>query len=134
MPHTVLNMNAISKQNAAMDISRENPFNYCMLNSSCNSQSHTFTTAVPYYDVINQLQTEYLTLEHNIGLELEHELILNGQYVINTGQTDVVNYTVAPLKTQRDYARQAQTKIQVEDVEHGNYMATIQFARPFDYR
>ena len=60
---------------------------------------------------------------------------MNGQYAaVNAGQTDVVNYTVAPLKTQRDYARQTQTKIQVEDVEHGNYMATIQFARPFDYR
>ena len=72
------------------------------------------------------LQNDYLTIEHNTGLDLKDEFILVGRDLKN----EKVNFTVHSLKSEEAFRRK---KVVVHEISENIFVASTQFERPFDY-
>lgn len=73
-----------------------------------------------------EYELEFLTIQHDTGLQLQDEFILHGQKSQNKW-----NYTMNILKKPQDYDN---SKIEVRALEsQKTYDAVIQFDRPFGY-
>ena len=72
-------------------------------------------------------------MEHGAGIDLADEFILIGRDYSHE-QEDYLNYSVARLKTEHDYARQVMQNVPVHKMDSHIFVAYTQFARPFDYR
>jgi len=81
---------------------------------------------MPYIDhVMMYPQADYVTVEHNTGLDLKDEFILVGRDGKNK-----TNFTVHALKMEDEYRRK---KVVVHEISHNIFVASTQFERPFDY-
>lgn len=79
-----------------------------------------------------RFDVDYLTVEHDVGLDFDPEMILIGQNL----ETSISglrrnNYTIAKLKSSREMDEK---RVKIQDLGQQNYMASVQFERPFDYR
>ena len=70
--------------------------------------------------------TDYITMEHSSGLDLNQEFILIGKDT----EDKKFNYTLHNLKTAADYKRK---RVVVHEVSPKILVASTQFERPFDY-
>ena len=71
-------------------------------------------------------------MEHDVGIDFDPEMILIAQNL----ETSISglrrnNYTISKLKTSTELD---ETPVQVQHLGQQNYMANVQFERPFDYR
>ena len=88
-----------------------------------------YFTVLPVYYLF---KVDYLTVEHDVGINFDPEMILIGQNL----ETSISglrrnNYTIAKLKSSQELDEKS---IQLQDLGQHNYMASIQFEKPFDYR
>lgn len=73
--------------------------------------------------------TDYLTIQHSSGLQLQDEFILIGEdHVIN--DSPYYNYSVHSLREEEETKRRRAT---VHEIDHNVFVASTQFQRPFDY-
>jgi len=76
--------------------------------------------------VLSLLQADYLTLQHNTGLDLKDEFILIGRDTKNGHK----NFSVHSLKLEDEYRKK---RVAVHEISYNIFVASTQFERPFDY-
>lgn len=77
------------------------------------------------------LQSDYLTVEHNTGIDLQEEFVLIGQDIQVDGEW-AINYTVHPVKQDAHFNKKK--NVVVHRIDHNIFVASTEFSRPFDYR
>lgn len=74
-----------------------------------------------------QFQTDYITVEHSVGLDLQPEMIMKGFY----DETDKwFKHSVYSLKKPEEFIDKP---VVVHEYSHNIYAALAQFEKPFDY-
>ena len=71
-------------------------------------------------------QADFLTVEHNTGLELEDQFILKGRQ----GDSERINHTIYSMKSLEE---QRSGKVIVHEISPKIFVASTQFEQPFDY-
>ena len=80
------------------------------------------------YQSRGEFKADYVTVEHNTGLNLHDEFIMLGRDIPDSSK---INYTVHSMKKEADYKKK---RVVVHEISHNIFVASTQFERPFDYR
>ena len=70
---------------------------------------------------------DYITIEHNTGLQIFDEFIMVGRE-LESGSG--LNYTVHSMKTDSEFRKK---RVTVHEISHNIHIASTQFRSPFDY-
>lgn len=79
------------------------------------------------YQSQGQFIADYITVEHNSGLNLTEEFILLGKDIPNTDRT---NYTIYSLKNEDQFRKK---KSPIHKMSHNVYVVPVQISEPFAY-
>ena len=72
---------------------------------------------------------DYITVEHNSGLELKDSFVLVGKA---TGGPQKYKYQLHTLKTEDDF-KNNNKKVTIHKISQNTYVASMQFSKPFAY-